>query len=176
MPAPRTFRSADLARRQPLDFALAPDAEARAALARTLGATGIAKLAFTGTVAPQGQGDWRLEARLSATVVQPCVVTLDPVTTRIDETVVRRYLARWDEPEAGSESEMPEDDTAEPLPAVIDPAAVMAEALALALPDFPRAEGVEMGELTATPPGADPLDDTAVHPFAALAKLRERKE
>ncbi len=43
------------------------------------------------------------------------------------------------------EAEMPEDDTAEPLPEVIDPGAVMFEALALALPDYPRAPKAETG-------------------------------
>ena len=32
-----------------------------------------------------------LEADLGATVVQSCVVTLDPVTTRVEETALRRY-------------------------------------------------------------------------------------
>ena len=175
-PAPRVFRAPDLARRQPLDFALAPDAAGRAALAEVIGASEIRRLAFAGTLAPDSHGDWRLEAPLTAVVVQPCAVTLDAVTTQIDETVVRRYLARWDEPEAGSEIEMPEDDTTEPLPAAIDPAAVMAEALALALPDFPRAPGVELGEIAAAPPGAVPLDDAAAHPFAALSRLRDPKD
>ncbi len=77
--------------------------------------------------------DWRLEAKLGATVVQPCVVTAEPVTTRIDDPVTRRYLAQMPEPQ-GDEVEMPEDDSAEPLPDVLDLSAVMAEALALALP------------------------------------------
>ena len=67
---------------------------------------------------------------LGATVTQACVVTLAPVITRIEETVTRRYLADMPEPE-GEEVEMPEDDSAEPLPVIIDPGAVMIEALAL---------------------------------------------
>lgn len=172
-PAPRVFRAADLARRAALRFSLAPAAADRAALAEALGASEIRKLSFAGELRPEGRRDWRLEATLGATVVQPCVVTLEPVVTRIDAAVTRRYLADWSEPEPGSETEMPQDDSAEPLPAAIDPAEVMAEALALALPDFPRAEGAGTGDLTATPPGADPLDDAATRPFAALAKLKK---
>jgi uncharacterized metal-binding protein YceD (DUF177 family) len=174
MPEPRVFRRSDLARRVALSFVLEPDAAERAALARVLGASEIRKLRFAGTLKPEGRGDWRLEATLGATVVQPCVVTLEPVVTRIDEAVLRRYLAEWpEEPPPGSETEMPEDDSAEPLGGAIDPAQVMAEALALALPDFPRAEGVEIGTASAAPPGAEPLDTAEVHPFAALARLRK---
>ena len=170
------FRAADLARRASLPFRIEPDAEARAALARRLGANEIRKLRFEGELRPEGKGDWKLEAKLGATVVQPCVVTLAPVTTRIDETVERRFVARWSEPEPGSETEMPEDETAEPLGAEIDPAAVMEEALALALPDYPRAEGAELGAAVFTEPGAEPLTDEAAHPFAALGKLKKSDE
>lgn len=171
--ADRPFRAADLARRQPLAFRLEPDAPAREALARDMDIPAIRKLRFEGTLTPEGREDWRLDAVLGATVVQDCVVTLAPVSTRIDMPVARTYLARMPEPEPGSETEMPEDDTVEPLPAVIDPAQVMAEALALALPDYPRAEGVELGALAVAPPGAEPLTDEKVSPFAALARLKK---
>jgi uncharacterized metal-binding protein YceD (DUF177 family) len=172
----RPFRSADLARRNPLPFRIEPDAEARAALAARLGASEIRKLRFEGELRPEGKEDWRLVAKLGATVVQPCVVTLAPVTTRIDQSVERRYLARWSEPEAGSETEMPEDDSTEPLGAEIDPAAVMEEALALAMPEYPHAEGAELGPAVFTEPGAEPLTDEKAHPFAALGKLRKTEE
>lgn len=169
---PRPFSAAQLARRTPLAFRFEPGVEARTELAARLGADEIRKLRFEGELVPEGKRDWRLAAELGATVVQPCVVTLAPVVTRIDEPVVRRYLAHWSEPEPGSETEMPEDETLEPLGSEIDPVAVMEEALALALPDFPRAEGVELGEAVFTEPGAAPLTDEAAKPFAGLAKLR----
>lgn len=175
-PDARPFRAADLARRAELAFDLAPEPEALAALARRLGILGLRKLRFAGRLRPEGRRDWRLEATLGATVVQPCVLTLAPVTTRIDETVVRRYLADWDEPEPGSEIEMPQDDTTEPLGGSIDPTLVMEEALALALPLYPRAEGAEFGEAVFGAPGVAPLTDDAVRPFAALARLKRDGE
>jgi uncharacterized metal-binding protein YceD (DUF177 family) len=168
------LRVADLAARRETAFDLRPDAATLAALADEFGVDALRKLRFAGRLIPDGRRDWRLEARLGATVVQPCVVTLAPVTTRIDEPVTRRYLADPAPllPE-GDEVEMPEDDTAEALPAVIDIDAVMTEALALAIPLYPRADGAELGSLQAAPPGAAPLDDTRVTPFAALAALRK---
>jgi uncharacterized metal-binding protein YceD (DUF177 family) len=71
------------------------------------------------------------------------------------------------------EVEIPEDDTVEPLGAIIDTGAVMVEALALALPLYPRAEGAELGDLTVAPPGAEPIA-RAANPFAALSALRDR--
>ena len=43
----------------------------------------------------------------------------------------------------------------EPLPQALDLGEVMVEALALALPPYPRAPGVELGEVVATEPGAE---------------------
>jgi len=173
MALPSLFRLADLPRRQPTDFALAPEAAERGALAGQLGLSALRKLRFTGRLVPVGRADWRLEADLGATVVQPCAVTLDPVTTRIDEPVQRLYSADWREPEA-DESPVPEDAEVEALPAMLDLAEVMAEALALALPIYPRAEGAELGAVAAGPPGAAPLDDDAARPLAGLKALSDR--
>ena len=85
----------------------------------------------------------------------------------------RRYLADMKVPE-GDEVEMPEDDTSEPLPEVIDLSEVAAEALALALPEYPRAPGAELGEAVHAAPGVAPLTDAALKPFAGLASLAER--
>ena len=108
--------------------------------------------------------------------MQPCVVTLEPVLTRIDTKVERRYVADWpDEADAGAEIEMPEDDTLEPLGTHIDPGAVMLEALALAAPDFPRkADAEPLGNLTVTEPGKAALSDDDVKPFAGLAALKAK--
>ena len=165
----RILKSSGLTR--PRSFALKPDSSERKALARDLGIPGVRKLAFSGEIGPDGAHDLTLQAMLGATVVQDCVVTGEPVTTRIDEPVTRRYLAEMEEPD-GEESEMPEDDTAEPLPEVIDLTSVMAEALALALPPWPRADGVDPVEISVTEPGKAAMTDEDARPFAALKKLR----
>ena len=154
-------------------FLLEPRAEARAALASELGISAIRKLRFEGNVAPQGSRDWALEGVLGATVVQPCVVTLEPVVTRIDTPVARRYLHDMPDLSDMAEAEMPEDDTLEALPEPLNLSDVMAEALALALPDFPRAEGVEPVEVRVTEPGKTAMTDEETKPFAGLAGLRD---
>ncbi len=156
--------------RAPEEFELTPGAEVRAALADRLGILGLRKLRFAGRLSPEDKRDWRLEADLGATVSQACVVTLRPVATRIDETVERRYLARMPKLPEGEEIEMP-DDTIEPLPATLDLGTVMAEALALALPPWPRAEGVDLGERVFAEPGTQPMTDEERRPFAGLKDL-----
>ena len=155
------------------EFALRPNAEERAALAEAMAIRAVRKLSFTGRLLPEGTSDLTLEASLGATVVQNCGVTDKPVVTRIDELVLRRYLKKIDDPD-GDEDEMPEDDTVEPLTPEINLSAVMAEALALALPLWPRAEGVEPVNLSVTEPGKAPMTDEDARPFAGLAALRDQ--
>lgn len=168
-----SLRIADLATRKPTPFGLEPDAATRAALADELGIVEIRKLRFAGKISPLGKSDWHLDGVLGATVVQDCVVTLDPVTTRIDDPVARTYSAAFTDPE-GSEVEMPEDDTIEPIPEIVDLAAIMAEALSLALPAFPRSGKVELGEAIFSAAGVEPLSDEAAKPFAGLGALRDQ--
>jgi len=167
------LRSGALSPRKPTRFDLRPDAPTRAAMAASLDLLDLPAFRFRGELRPSGRSDYLLEAELTASVVQPCAVTLAPVPAAIAETVRRNYLSNWQEPE-GDEVEMPEDDTQEPLPEVIDLGAVAIEALALALPLYPRAPGVTMDEAVFAPPGTEPLREADLKPFAGLAALRDR--
>lgn len=175
-PLPQShLRLADLTNRKATDFALAPTPAERQAIADALGISGVKKLLFSGHLEPQGRNDWALSATLGATVVQPCVATLTPVTTRIDEPVKRRYVADMPEIEA-SEIEMPEDDTVEALPASLDLAAVMIEALTLALPLYPRSADAAPADAVFAGPGVTPMTDDDAKPLAGLGALREQLE
>lgn len=170
--SPVRLRLAELTRTT--EFELSPDATARKAIADRLGISAVKKLRFAGSVLPDGESDWRLEAKLGATVTQPCVVTLAPVTTRIDEKVVRRFLATPSETPEGDEFEIPEDDTIEPLPEVVDLSQMMEEALTLALPEWPRAEGVEPLDISVAAPGIKPMSDDDAKPFSSLKSLKDK--
>lgn len=172
-PVTHPFRVAELSGRKPIRFSIAPDADQRARLAALLGLIDLRDVTFKGELRPVGRQDVELTGTLGATAVQPCVVTNAPVTTRIEEPVLRRYVAGLKAPE-GDEIEMPEDDSVEPLPAVIDAGAVMTEALALALPLYPRAEGAELGEAVFAAPGTEALRDGDLKPFAGLAALKDK--
>ena len=174
---PGEFRVSELSTRHPTEFDLQPDSAAREALARQLGISNVKKLRFSGRIETAGSRSWSLRGTLGATVVQPCVVTLDPVTTRIDEEVERTYLPAeflQIEEEAGSETEMPEDTSTEVLGTVISAHDAMVESLALALPQYPRSKGAELGEAVFAEDGVTPLKDEDTKPFAGLAALRDQ--
>lgn len=148
-------------------FDVAPDSTEAAALARLLGAQGLRKMRFAGQLTPIAGGGWQLDAIIGATVTQPCVVSLEPVITRIDEPVRRTFL-----PGIAGGAEIvvspDEDDEIEPLRDRIDLGRIAIEALALALPAYPRKEGASLA------PGGDDGEIDRPKPFAALAALREK--
>lgn len=169
----RRLRVSQLNPRSPTELDLAPDESQRAAIAQELGLIALPRLSMTGTISPAPHGAWEMSARMTARVVQPCVVTLDPVETSLSEDVRRVYSPHATSPE-GDEVEMPDPDV-EPLGQTIDPGAVMVEALALALPEYPRCKDADPAAVTGIlDPEADPAkdaDDDTRRPFAGLADL-----
>ncbi|MCR8547121.1 DUF177 domain-containing protein [Salipiger sp. P9] len=173
--ATERLRVAALRNNTPTAFDLRPDETARAALADALGLLSLRKLRLSGEIRPEGRGSWRLEGMLGATVTQPCVVTLAPVTTRIDEPVERlwRPAEGIAAPAEGSETETPEED-AEPLPEVIDLGAVLSEALSLALPLYPHSEAGAAAAADMAEEASPEAEEARPNPFAALAGLRDK--
>lgn len=169
------IRFADLPNRKRTHFSIEPDADARRAMADALDLLGLKKLRFDGALIPMGKRDWRIDAQLGASAQQACVVSLDPVTTRIDENIERSYTAHYEFPDE-SEFEVPQDDTADPLPDTLDLIDVVLEALALALPPYPRKPGVQSDVVAVTEPGKAAMTDEDARPFAGLAALRDRLE
>lgn len=162
------LRVAHLNPNKPTGFTLRPNADDRAALAAEFGLLDLPALVFQGQISASGSDSWDLRGELQAEVVQPCIVTLQPVRTKIDEPVHRRFSPHVAQPE-GEEVEMP-DDELEPLGQFIDLAHVMAEELALSLPLYPRAEGVELDD------SPEPEAEVETRrPFAGLAEMMKRK-
>ena len=170
------FVVADMPTKRATAFSLTPDAELLQIIAYNLGLRGLRKLRFEGEKTPNGRSDWQLTATLGATILQDCVVTLERVTTRIDETITRHYTIDEPEFEEGSELEMPEDENIELLGDIIDPGEIMVEALSLVIPEFPRIEGAELGEANFSKPGITPMDDAEARPFSGLKALQEKLE
>jgi len=148
------------------DFEIAPTEAEAAALARLLGATALRRMRLAGRLAPVDGGGWQLDGKLGATVVQPCVVTLDPVTTRIDQPLRRVWLPATGRPAAEVVLAADAEEEPEALGDRIDLGLVATEALALAVPAYPRKPGAAL-----RPPAAE-SDEDRPRPFAALAALR----
>jgi hypothetical protein len=104
-------------------------------------------------------------------VVQPCVATLAPVTTRIDTSIVtRRYLADWQEP-TGEEAEMPDDDTTEALPERSTLRRSWPRRWRWPCPTIPARPDAEIGDRQFAAPGVTPMTDEDAKPLAGLAAL-----
>ncbi|RMC36562.1 YceD family protein [Paracoccus alkanivorans] len=161
---PQRLRVAHLNPRAPTPFTLRPDEKTRAAIAEELGLQGLPELELRGELRAEGGDAWLLQGRLTARVVQSCVITLKPVKTDLAEEIHRHYSPHIRPPE-GEEIEMP-DETLEPLGQFIDLTAVMIEELTLALPQYPRAEDAELPGIAEEETEADTRK-----PFAGLDKL-----
>ncbi|MGR3623615.1 YceD family protein [Pseudophaeobacter sp.] len=167
------LRVSDLPQNRPTAFDLRPDAQTLETLAYELDIKALRKLRFTGNISAKGKRDWQVTATLGATILQDCVVTLEPVTTRIDQKVERIFVCDYSEPD-DPDVEMEADDRLEPLGEMIAPHEIMVEALALLVPAYPRKEGAELGETVYSQPGVTPLRDEDTKPFAGLAALKDQ--
>jgi uncharacterized metal-binding protein YceD (DUF177 family) len=114
----------------------------RAAIARRLGILGVESLEARFSVTPEGRGALA-RGRFEAQIVQQCVVSLEPVTSRIAGEVVQRFAP--DEGRARPEAEIEFDafEAEEPPEPLIHGAAelgeLVVEHLALAVDPYPRA-------------------------------------
>lgn len=166
------YRTQTLASRKPTRFDFRPNAAGRAAIAAALGLLDLPAFRVSGEIRPVGRQDFDLVAELTAEAVQPCSVSLAPVPCTLREPLHRRFVAGYTTPE-GDEVEMADEET-DPLPEVLDIAEIATEALALALPLYPRAPGVELGEAVFAGPGVAPLADADLKPFSGLAGLADK--
>ena len=142
---------------------LTATAEECAALAIRLGVLGIDALAARLDLAPEEGGTVRATGRLSASLTQPCVVSLEPVPQVVDEPVDFRLLPPGREPADG-----PDDpDEIEAPDGVADLGEALSEMLALALDPYPRAAGAAL---------PDSAGGAVTGGFAPLAALRRKVE
>ncbi|WP_431280636.1 YceD family protein [Humitalea sp. 24SJ18S-53] len=132
----------------------------RAALALRLGLIDLPSLTARWRLSPEETGCIVAEVTVLADVVQECVVTLDPVPQRVEETVRLRFLPPGVEP-TDDDPETPDDIPCERE--VMDLGEATAETLALLLDPYPRAEGAVL---------PDAATDADSGPFAGLSRLR----
>jgi uncharacterized metal-binding protein YceD (DUF177 family) len=150
---------------------LALDAEEREALAAALGITAIERLEAT-LQAVKFRGGMRVTGRLEAEIVQPSVVSLEPVRQIVDEPIDRIFLPGPGKPAAGAagteifvdlEADDPPDHFEGPEADMSD---LIIETLALAIDPYPRAPGESVESLGLEPEEEEPS------PFARLKSLK----
>jgi uncharacterized metal-binding protein YceD (DUF177 family) len=152
---------------------LVADEATRAAVAAVAGVKALPRLQASFDLSRQGNG-LKLAGEVSATVEQTCVVTLEPMTSDVRESIDLVFLPA--EAEAEPEPELDQ------IPDVIDPeatdgpeplvngtadlGAVATEFLLLGIDPYPRKPDAAFD----APEG--PGQDAGANPFAVLAKLK----
>jgi uncharacterized metal-binding protein YceD (DUF177 family) len=163
-------RPVDVARLPQGAVEIVADAAARARLAAAYDLVAVDDFRATAELAAGPRGSVEVEGRVVADIVQTCVVSLVPVTARIDEPFSLRFVRPADAPpppKPGAEIviDLDRPDPPEVLTGpTIDLGAIAEEAFALAIDPYPHAPGA------ALPPEADALQDPdSDSPFAVLA-------
>jgi uncharacterized metal-binding protein YceD (DUF177 family) len=147
---------------------LVADAQARAAVAKLAGLAGLPRLEASFDVTRRGRSGLHVVGRVSATVLQTCVVTLEPLENDVEEDIDIAFVpaAASSLDEHVGEVEVPLEDAPEPLVGgAIDLGAIATEFLVLGLDSYPRMPDAVL-ELP-------PSDEESAHPFAALAELKK---
>ena len=117
----------------------------------------------------------RVEGRFEAEVTQSCVVTLEPVPSRLEQDFCLLYSL--DPRQAAAEQEVlvdiEQEDPPEPVPpGGIDLGEVVAEQLALALDPYPKAAGARLERVEWD--GGDDGQESS-NPFAVLRSLKGKE-
>jgi hypothetical protein len=152
-------------------FDLAADAGTREAVAKSIGVAALPRLQASFDVTRRGSDGLRVVGRVSATVGQICVVTLDPIENDVDEPVDLAFVVPADG-NAGDDGKVAvhvAEDAPEPLiGGVVDLGVIATDFLSLGLDPYPRKPGAEFA--------APVTEDDSGHPFAALAALKNKPE
>jgi uncharacterized metal-binding protein YceD (DUF177 family) len=115
--------------------------------------------------------EFQVEGNFKATVGQTCIVTLQPIRTRLDQDVTRRYrlVARGASRSRVEDVAVDEDATEIIESTRIDLAAPVLEELSLAIDPYPRLEGAEFENAAKDEAAED-------SPFAVLKALKGNEE
>jgi hypothetical protein len=150
---------------------LAADDRTRAAVAKLAGVPALPRLQATFDVNPYGRRGLHVVGRVSATVGQMCIVTLEPMETEVEEVIdiiftPQAAAAVTKDDGDGSGVEIAAEDGPEPLvDGVVDLGALATEFLILGIDPYPRRP-----DAVFEPPA---VGDDSGHPFAALAALKK---
>lgn len=164
---------ADVIPTRGMDMEIEANAAECAALAERFGIRKVLSLQGRAHLKAMAGGTlFRVDGHLSAVVEQTCVVTLEPVEQKVDETFVMIFGVGEETDSMELDLSLDDDDPPEPLvDGAVDLGEVVAEHLALALDPFPRKAGAELPEIEEEPVVAE----AKVSPFAALAALTQKK-
>jgi uncharacterized metal-binding protein YceD (DUF177 family) len=148
----------------------------RAALARRFDLVSLDSLAASFTLKRVRRDLVRMKGRVTAELVQACVVTLDPVPARIDERFEVDFLEGAQPPAGDLELDAEAAEAPEPAPdGRVDLGEVAAEQLGLVLDPYPRRPGAEVPAEWRAEQTTETVPADRPNPFAGLEKLKQGK-
>jgi hypothetical protein len=157
------------------DVEVSPSADERAAIAAQLGVTSVDNLSVR-LHAVRFRGGIRVTGRLTATVTQPSVITLEPLTQEIGEPVDRIFLPGGQKDFAGpANAEVFVDLEGDDIPDHFegneaDLSELIVETLALSVDLYPREPNASLEDTGFKP------DIEATSPFAVLKALKLKED
>ncbi len=171
-------RFSEINQSKPFDFHLIISNQKVAEFVKRLDLLSIKKVSLVGMLSPLSIDEWILKAELRATVKQKCVISFKPVQTIVCETINRTFspsaLQNTFEADDDGTSPVIFDDTLHELNDHVDLAEIIFEELTLILPLYPKIEGAKLGSYSVTEPGAKPLTEENIKPFAQLSELKDK--
>ncbi|MGB8627811.1 MAG: DUF177 domain-containing protein [Xanthobacteraceae bacterium] len=154
-------------------FDLVADEPIRTAVAKVVGLRDLPRFEAHLDVTPRGAGGLHVMGKISATVGQTCVVTLEPLDNEVEETVDLLFELSSPVPQTEGQAEprlrdVKPDDPEPLVGGVLDLGALAIEFLILGLDPYPR----KPGAIFEAPQEGRPDDG----PFAALSHLAKRPD
>ena len=149
-------------------FDLVADQPVRAAVAKVAGLRDLPRLEAHFDVTRRGAGGLHVAGKISATVGQNCVVTLEPLANEVEERVDLLFEPSLTGPETKAQAkprvrDVKLDDPEPLVGGVVDLGVLATEFLILGLDPYPRKPGAVFEAPHEGKPGSGP--------FAALARL-----
>jgi uncharacterized metal-binding protein YceD (DUF177 family) len=153
-------------------FSLVADEKTRSAIANLAGLRSLSRLEATFDVAPHGRDGLYVTGRVSATVGQSCVVTLEPIESEVLEDIDLVFAPAAPPTiveEDGERVAIATVDAPEPLiGGTVDLGSIATESLILGIDPYPRKPGAKFEPLAA--------GDGTDGPFGALAALKKARD
>lgn len=125
-------------------------------------------------IKPVAGGGYRVSGDIAAAVEQRCIVSLEPVASKVAAPIEVEYWPGGRRDDADDEGEIEALSAAEIEPLLngrLDVGRIIFEQLAASLDPYPRKDGVAFEAPPEAPPGAAPGG-----PFAALGRLKAKTE
>ncbi|MDC0151387.1 hypothetical protein OAI80_00310 [Paracoccaceae bacterium] len=131
----------------------------------------IKKTKLRGEISKINKDKWTLRAVMGATILQKSVLSLKPVTTRIDDKITRQIVKGPDLSIQKSELELNDDDF---IDKELHLGNIFFECLALAVPTYPKEPNEIFENISLAQKAAEIPSNDETSPFAILSALKKK--